>query len=85
MLYEIHKYADWSQEVKNLYDAFPDAKIWFSGSSTLALQKVKGDLSRRIVTERKPGVLQKHGEHIWLVSADGLLALLNRPCFILTF
>lgn len=53
---EIHKYADWSQEVKNLYDAFPDAKIWFSGSSTLALQKAKGDLSRRIVFENLPAL-----------------------------
>jgi predicted AAA+ superfamily ATPase len=53
---EIHKYANWSQEVKNLYDSFPAAKIFFSGSSTLALQKGKADLSRRAVFYTLPGL-----------------------------
>ncbi len=44
---EIHKYANWSQEVKNLYDAFPDISIVYSGSSMLELQKGSDDLSRR--------------------------------------
>lgn len=46
---EIHKSTDWPREVKNLYDSFPQAKIAFSGSSTLALQTGGGDLSRRAV------------------------------------
>ena len=49
MIDEIHKYANWPLEVKNLYDSFPTARIFFSGSSTLALQKGKADLSRRVV------------------------------------
>ena len=53
---EIHKYANWQQEVKNLYDAFPVPKIFFSGSSTLALQKGKADLSRRVVFYTLPGL-----------------------------
>jgi len=53
---EIHKYANWSQEVKNLYDAFTDAKIFFSGSSTLGLQKGKADLSRRAIFYNLPGL-----------------------------
>lgn len=53
---EIHKYANWPQEVKNLYDSFPTAKIVFSGSSTLALQKGKADLSRRAVFYTLPGL-----------------------------
>jgi len=56
MIDEIHKYANWSQEVKNLYDSFPAAKIFFSGSSTLALQKGKADLSRRAVFYTLPGL-----------------------------
>ncbi len=44
---EIHKYANWSQELKNLYDAFPDIKIVYSGSSALELIKGSHDLSRR--------------------------------------
>jgi predicted AAA+ superfamily ATPase len=53
---EVHKYANWHQEIKNLYDAFPAAKIFFSGSSTLALQKGKADLSRRVVFYILPGL-----------------------------
>ncbi len=44
---EIHKYANWEQELKNLYDAFPDIKIVYSGSSMLELVKGSHDLSRR--------------------------------------
>lgn len=53
---EVHKYADWHREVKNLYDSFPESRIFFSGSSTLALQKGKGDLSRRAVFHTLPGM-----------------------------
>src|SRR3990167_9385879 len=45
---EIHKYANWNQELKNLYDAFPDIKIIYSGSSTLELVRGSHDLSRRV-------------------------------------
>ena len=44
---EIHKYTRWNQELKNLYDGFPDLKIVFSGSSSLDLIKGSYDLSRR--------------------------------------
>lgn len=44
---EIHKYANWNQELKNLYDAFPDMQIVYSGSSMLELVKGSHDLSRR--------------------------------------
>jgi len=44
---EIHKYRNWSVELKNLYDSFPALKIVFSGSSMLDLVHGKGDLSRR--------------------------------------
>ncbi len=53
---EVHKYGTWHQEIKNLYDAFPDAQMYFSGSSTLGLQKGKGDLSRRAVYYTLPGL-----------------------------
>ncbi len=44
---EIHKYANWNQEIKNLYDGFPNISIVFSGSSSLDLVKGSYDLSRR--------------------------------------
>lgn len=44
---EIHKYHQWNQELKNIYDAFPSLKIIFSGSSMLDLIAGSHDLSRR--------------------------------------
>ncbi|PLX02188.1 MAG: AAA family ATPase, partial [Marinilabiliales bacterium] len=32
---EVHKYKGWSQEIKNIYDSYPDLKVVFSGSSIL--------------------------------------------------
>jgi hypothetical protein len=46
---EVHKYKNWSQEIKNMYDSFPDLQIVFSGSSILDIYKGFGDLSRRVV------------------------------------
>jgi len=44
---EIHKYEDWSRELKQIYDAHPDMKIAFTGSSVLDIYKGQADLSRR--------------------------------------
>ncbi|MCE7926838.1 MAG: ATP-binding protein [Haliscomenobacteraceae bacterium CHB4] len=46
---EVHKYPDWAREVKNIYDAFTDVKIVFTGSSIIELNKLDVDLSRRAV------------------------------------
>ena len=53
---EIHKYENWSQELKNIYDGFPDIKIVFSGSSSLDLKKGSYDLSRRAYLYYLPGL-----------------------------
>lgn len=53
---EIHKYGNWCQELKNLYDGFPAIKIVFSGSSSLDLVKGSYDLSRRATLLRLPGM-----------------------------
>lgn len=45
---EIQKYQNWNQELKNLYDSFPNLKFIFSGSSMLNLVKGSYDLSRRV-------------------------------------
>jgi predicted AAA+ superfamily ATPase len=44
---EVHKYATWSIELKNIYDNYPELKIMFTGSSVLEMSKTQGDLSRR--------------------------------------
>ncbi|MBR1878377.1 MAG: AAA family ATPase, partial [Paludibacteraceae bacterium] len=36
---EIHKYKGWSQEIKNIYDKFPDLHVVYTGSSILELEK----------------------------------------------
>jgi len=53
---EIHKYKNWSQELKNIYDGFPSLKIVFSGSSSLDLVKGSYDLSRRAKMYFLPGM-----------------------------
>lgn len=44
---EIHKYANWSTEIKNIYDQIPGLNIVYTGSSILDLEKGGADLSRR--------------------------------------
>jgi len=44
---EIHKYSNWSQELKSIYDNFPSLQIIASGSSALEIYKGSHDLSRR--------------------------------------
>ena len=51
---EVHKYADWQIEVKNLYDFKTDLQLVISGSSILALQRSEADLSRRVLRYKLP-------------------------------
>mgnify|MGYP002856550538 FL=1 len=47
---EVHKYANWSQELKNIYDAIPQLQVVFTGSSILDIYHGTSDLSRRVLT-----------------------------------
>ncbi len=47
---EIHKYDNWSLELKNIYDKYRKLNVVVSGSSILDLYKGNADLSRRGVT-----------------------------------
>jgi len=53
---EIHTYQNWNQELKNIYDSYPDIKIIFSGSSSIDLIQGAYDLSRRGVLYRIGGM-----------------------------
>lgn len=53
---EIHKYPDWSCELKNIYDSFPTLKIVFTGSSVLDILKGSADLSRRAIIYKLQGL-----------------------------
>lgn len=53
---EVHKYPDWSREIKNIYDDYPDLNIVFTGSSLLEILNARADLSRRAVTYELQGL-----------------------------
>jgi len=53
---EVHKYPNWSQELKNAYDDFPELHIVFTGSSLLEILNVRADLSRRAVVYEIQGL-----------------------------
>src|SRR5688572_8783306 len=53
---EVHKYPNWSRELKNIYDSFPDLKVVFSSSSALDIYRGESDLSRRVITYELPGM-----------------------------
>ncbi len=46
---EIHKYRNWAQEIKNIYDSYPRLRVAYTGSSILDLKKGESDLSRRLL------------------------------------
>lgn len=53
---EVHKYQNWNQELKNIYDSYPDISVVFSGSSSIDLVGGTHDLSRRAVLFRLKGM-----------------------------
>ena len=53
---EIHKYPNWSAELKSIYDTFPKLTIVASGSSALEIYRGSRDLSRRAVVLRMFGM-----------------------------
>lgn len=53
---EVHKYPNWSRELKNIYDSYPDLKVVFSFSSALDIYRGESDLSRRVITYELPGM-----------------------------
>ena len=53
---EVHKYSEWSKELKMIYDYYPDFQIIFTGSSILDIYKGNADLSRRALSYYLPGL-----------------------------
>lgn len=51
---EIHKYENWSREIKNIYDSLPLLNVVYSGSSMLDLKEGGADLSRRVIEYHLP-------------------------------
>ena len=56
LLDEVHRYKNWSQELKNIYDSIPELKVIFTSSSALEIYKGTHDLSRRAIVYQLPGL-----------------------------
>lgn len=56
ILDEVHKYDNWSREVKEISEVYPDLQLILSGSSALRLIDGDADLSRRCVGYNMPGL-----------------------------
>jgi predicted AAA+ superfamily ATPase len=83
---EIHKYPDWSQEIKNIYDYFGSLHIIITGSSALDIYKGKADLSRRAISYKMQGlsfrefILLKYGHRLPILSIKDIFK--DAPNFI---
>lgn len=53
---EVHKYPNWSRELKNIYDGIPQLQVIFSASSALDIYRGQADLSRRVVSYALAGL-----------------------------
>lgn len=56
LLDEVHKYPQWSVEIKNIYDDYNELKVIFTGSSLLEILNARADLSRRAVIYSMQGL-----------------------------
>ena len=78
---EVHKYPDWSREVKMMYDYLPDLRVVVTGSSILDIVKgTDADLSRRAIPYTLEGLSFREylnfslGLHIEPLSLDDIIA-----------
>lgn len=56
MIDEVHKYENWSRELKLIYDYHAQLKVIFTGSSILDIEHGEADLSRRVVAYDMQGL-----------------------------
>jgi hypothetical protein len=90
---EVHKYPNWSKEIKELNDLYPNIKIAFTGSSLLQILNADADLSRRVLSYSMTGLSFReylqfyHGIKLpsytlqqILENADDICATVNAVC-----
>lgn len=70
---EVHKYPNWAQELKNIYDFYKDLKIVFTGSSIVDISRQNADLSRRAVNYELNGL--SYREFLLFKGISGMEAL----------
>lgn len=79
---EIHKYDNWSRELKEIYDLHKHLHVVVSGSSLLQINDGQSDLSRRMMEYQMPGLSFR--EFLWFdqgikIAPIALDELLERP------
>jgi predicted AAA+ superfamily ATPase len=76
---EVHKYSNWSQELKNIYDDYPMLKVVFTGSSLLEILNARADLSRRAIIYTMQGLSFREylsietGQHFDRLTLESIL------------
>lgn len=76
---EVHKYNNWSIELKNIYDNHPNLKLTFTGSSLLEILNSRADLSRRALIYNMQGLsfreflIYKHNFSFDTYSVDDII------------
>jgi len=63
---EVHKYPQWAQELKNIYDNYLELKIVFASSSFLEILDARADVVRRAVVYTLQGL--SYREYLNLVA-----------------
>jgi len=80
MIDEIHKYKEWSRELKLIFDYHSDLQVIFTGSSILDIEEGEADLSRRVVAYDMQGLSFRefleffHGISLPVVSLEEILS-----------
>ncbi len=83
---EVHKYKNWSREIKNAYDEFTDLKMVLSGSSLVNMIEGEADLSRRCISYEMQGLSFReyiemfHRQHFDVANLDDILRHGNDIC-----
>ena len=84
---EAHKYSNWSREVKEIAEIYPDMQLFISGSSLLKLLDGDADLSRRCRGYDMPGLSFREFLHFYKgieVESHSLKEILESPKTIAT-
>lgn len=83
---EVHKYENWSKEIKELNDLYPNLKITFSGSSLIQILNADADLSRRVLSYDMEGLSFRefvrfyHGKELPIWTLEQVLEDPNAVC-----
>lgn len=93
LLDEVHKYPTWKEEIKEIFDNYPDLRVVVTGSSILHMIKGDADLSRRCLPFYMPGLslreylqfykdinIDKHPLEEILLNAAEIAAEIRKHC-----